>query len=423
MSTHRVCWGCGLVLAVLSPAASGQTASGLPQSTVGWPAAVPAVTDLDVYAVLARTLDDVRFTDCPLDRVLAELCSRIGLNVLIRREELREAGVDPETRVTLILRNVPVSTALGTLFASLDDASKQSVGYYVDEGVLVCGVLRPEHWGVPRRYDVGDLLRTPEPSQSVTKSLQVHLERVIRQAIHPDSWEYGDSCGPGRMAWHSDALIVSNNIFVHAETESLLTLLRQVEPCGQEWVHPVLRASARDDARVNAALQRVFPLIRFQDATLAEVAEHLRHVLGINIHVCELQLEADGFDKLMKRSVELRNVTAERGLRAYLDQLTSEWFPAFETRGGVLLISTRASLATELFTRVYEVSDLLRANPRLPDIVLRMVDPDSWEEGGGAGRGVLELYRGRMVIRNTMRAHRETEKLLAQMRQLPAGPK
>ena len=224
--------------------------------------------------------------------------------------------------------------------------------------------------------------------------------------------------------------------------------------------------------------------IRFNQHEFRDVVAYFRDLFNINIHVEWKALEAAGLSKTTPITLDLKNITFERALKVVLAELSGSVSGAdaelmYIVDEGVLVISTRGSLARVAVTRVYPAADLLcltrraytgssgypwrntsflpiepepaeesrgasgifaadegldrggyaggteEAAENLLDLIKNIVDRDSWgdPQGGGAGMGMIQVVGTSLVITQTHENHTAVEKLLAMLREDRASRK
>lgn len=134
-----------------------------------------------------------------------------------------------------------------------------------------------------------------------------------------------------------------------------------------------------------------------------------------------------------------------RGLRvsSALDLMLMEHSMSFYIRDEIVVISTKEASEESLLVRVYPVGDLvnvpgvLAASPDRPfarkpnfdsliEAITGCVDPDSWDESGGAG--AIESKQGgsaasdALVVLQSWQTHKKVERLLADLRAVRLAP-
>jgi hypothetical protein len=232
-----------------------------------------------------------------------------------------------------------------------------------------------------------------------------------------------------------------------------------------------------EDQRIEAALQKTVPDVRFESLPFGQVLQFFAEVSQANIHTDWQGFADAGIERDKPITINLRNLPLERVLRVVLDTAGGYVRLGYEVRDGVLLIATQEQLDQDLITRVYPVRDLLvamalklqreqtvaksapaagilaselakatdaeyreqlakrsmtatqptsvptaevdeafvaQAEQELQELLRLTVLPDSWRENGGYG--TARIYNGALAVRQWRRAQREVERFLADLR-------
>ncbi|MCK4850448.1 MAG: hypothetical protein KAT11_03810, partial [Phycisphaerae bacterium] len=129
-------------------------------------------------------------------------------------------------------------------------------------------------------------------------------------------------------------------------------------------VAPVLR-------RAPKGLRMRIPRVHYEEVTLAEALDDLRNKSGGNIVVNWKSLNNLGIDKTTTVSLDLRNVTPARVLKAILANLPTSWGRvSYIVNEGIVTIASSDDLDSIVVTRVYEIAYMmmetkdLRGGPR-----------------------------------------------------------
>jgi hypothetical protein len=382
------------------------------------PPASRATSDDDVSAALRRVLPEVTYEDVALQRVLNDLCARLGTNTIIQSESLIDGRVDLEGPITLVLRQMPAEQVLR--LALEEGGPDVALDLVIDEGVLRISTARSLERCVTQVYDIEKLFSVPpgEPvlRLEVREELRAMLLDMITGSVAPDSWEKAG--GRGSIKYHGNALVAYNAPAVQRSLAALLDALVKVQRGGAAWTEPGWQEEDAANQPIWAALRSVVPQVSYSGVTLARFAADLRRSLGTNVHVFAHALDNAGMNADRQVALILTNVSVERMLREMLKQFGSEEFRlGWEVRNGVLLIGPAKYFGAPV-ARVYEAGDLIRTDEllrQLRESIEGGVAPDTWERAGG--RGTLYHFRGRMVVYNGPSVHRDIERLLSNLRQ------
>ena len=213
-----------------------------------------------------------------------------------------------------------------------------------------------------------------------------------------------------------------------------------------------------DKHRLRPWLNQRVDRVSWDDATLSDVIDWLKaqRIEGepINIFVMWPALEIESIDADEPVSLDLQNVTIREVLDLVLRQLSDQDPLTYEGRGSILIISTQSDLQRQLYTRLYDISDILMIVERftgapqvelsqtptaggggpggqtqvqpmfensgggddegdadaivergreLMDWIRAVVEPNSWKKNGGLG--TMAIFDGTLAVRNTARVH------------------
>ena len=153
------------------------------------------------------------FEKKPLAEAIAALARDAKLPLALDDDELKAAGVDAATRVSLRLRAVKLSTVLNLLLEPLELTYLPA-----KQGLRVTSMSAAENDVSTVIYPVGDLLLTQYSGEELT--------RVVESSIVPTSW--ADVGGAGKLKLQADQgmLEVSQYFDAHRQLEQLLADIR-----------------------------------------------------------------------------------------------------------------------------------------------------------------------------------------------------
>ena len=166
---------------------------------------------------------DARVTDLRLDgatlfEALAALQEQTGANIVVRWDELHEED-HADARVRLMLRDVPLATALAEVLKQVPATSQLT--WTVSDGIIyVTDDAYLRHRATTRFYGVRDLLR-PGDAGALDR-----LATRITEHVAPDSWE-DDPGGYGIIYPLNGVLVVHRSEAVHREIARFLQGLRR----------------------------------------------------------------------------------------------------------------------------------------------------------------------------------------------------
>ena len=203
--------------------------------------------------------------------------------------------------------------------------------------------------------------------------------------------------------------------------------------------HAPKDAAAAADRKVRAILGRPLPEVQFEGVAFSDVVDFLRDVSSANIFVNWRALEAAGVDRNAPVDARLRDIPFDKALTVILDSVggkEGETAVGFVVEDGVITISTKADLALNVATTVYDVRDLLagpgktaadykavpadrraRRVEALVKLITGSVAPASWKASGGHSGDITERS-GQLAVTQTPENHVAVKNLLDQMRKL-----
>lgn len=186
-------------------------------------------------------------------------------------------------------------------------------------------------------------------------------------------------------------------------------------------VKQAVSGPAASNEAVYKALEKVVS-IDFTATPIVDVVDYFRHELGVNVVLDKKGFELAQVELNTPVTIFLKDVTIRTALEYILWPLQLTAVP----RDGILLFTDSTDTAQFLTTRVYSIPDLLAYKTEkdtvfcdpsdLMKIIEDAVRTDTWKNNGGIGSiGYLEQTFC-LVISQTEAAHREVEKLIAEMR-------
>lgn len=197
--------------------------------------------------VLAQRVAEARFENTPLEQVMEWVARQTQLNVSVRWNVLRDAGVNRDTPVSVQASNLRMTQILWLVMGEAGGTDTR-LAYRASDNVLVLSTADDLNKEVITKvYDIADLLislpRAPRNSpvdftrglgpcggssgcsvesrsdesdedRPEDTTLQVRkLIAAIQETIEPDTWR--DNGGVGSIVAFRHALIVRNTVAVH----------------------------------------------------------------------------------------------------------------------------------------------------------------------------------------------------------------
>jgi hypothetical protein len=113
-------------------------------------------------------------------------------------------------------------------------------------------------------------------------------------------------------------------------------------------------------------------------------------------------------------------------LKAVLNTILDPLGLAYVVKNEMLMITTKKRAKGDMIMRIYFVGDIFGQasnNMALDQIIMQVIDPESWQTFGKGGEGVIQMHPSTqsLAIRQTEEAHAQIADLLHQIRQLTAN--
>jgi len=415
-------------------------------------------------AKLQENRPKLEFANVRLDSVIDffRLRDVTGLNLVVNWQALQAAGIDKRTTVTLTLSDVSNERALKEILSAAGGVVP--LGYILDKGIVRISTMADLNTITTTRvYDVADLVAA-DTGQRIQEKTQT-LRAVIRRVIDNASW-MEDGGVVGRLCESDGLFVVLHTDQNHAQLAELLSKVRRKldERTARAKVKtgpgaPPLRPAAAEpeseaNRHVRAKLKEIQSKIDFEDASLDNSLAYFRDTTGLNLVVNWSALGAAGIDKGAKVRLTLSNVSREQVLKEILTVSCGVVPVGYILRDGVVRISTREDLCDTTIIRVYDVADLVAADPgqsrqeraeelsaarrgivdieswlatgdagqtrhekvqELSDIIRGVIHTESWVENGGMV-GNLAEFEGLFLVSQTPQNHAQLAELLTTIR-------
>ena len=129
-------------------------------------------------------------------------------------------------------------------------------------------------------------------------------------------------------------------------------------------------------------------VVDFSELEFEAVVQWLRDVSGLNVYVKWSVLAGLGIDQRTAVSLHLNDVTAKKALDLILQYVGGTYGLSYVVDDeGVVWISTKEDLAQNTVTKVYDVRDLMAAEPNFVAPHLEIVPPSGSNGSGGSSGG------------------------------------
>jgi hypothetical protein len=122
-------------------------------------------------------------------------------------------------------------------------------------------------------------------------------------------------------------------------------------------------AQSRQPRSLRNLLDTVQPELKFTDVPLTDALDYIRDTNDINLTVDWKSLESVNIDREALINVHLHDVTLRKALNVILNEAGAGNVLTFYVQDNVLNITTQAKADTIMYTKVYDVQDLLVTIP------------------------------------------------------------
>jgi hypothetical protein len=174
------------------------------------------------------------------------------------------------------------------------------------------------------------------------------------------------------------------------------------------------------EAKIEAALARPIELF-FDQASLDDVASHLRESLGVPVQIDHAALRDATILMTPPITYIGKGPTLEMALQLILPPVNLSW----TVYQGTFLITTPKAAEKFYFTRAYDISDLVARDgdesldiDQFLETICSLVEPTSWTDVGGQGtlRYIHSTRLHVIVVRQGWRTHRGIAEFLTSIR-------
>jgi hypothetical protein len=355
------------------------------------------------------------FVEKPLLAFTQSLRANQKIEIRMDSKAMHDAGVDPDTPVTVDLKGIPLRSALRILLRDLN------LCYITDgDGLLITSPENAANQRLARTYPIGDVLaveRDPRGGGSIDSSEACKaLIKAIQDTIEPGSWAPDESLTPEMAAPREHrkairattitdlpagggpkALVAVHNADVHQQIAELLACLRSAKSGGATQLEGIARDPTAAEKRIEDELDRHVDL-DFKEMPLPEGTAELKRRFEIEIQHDHATLQEGSFpgENVITRKFE--NVP----LRLALRQILKDVGFTFIIRDEVLWITTPQIAAEQLAIKVYRLPRDTKAasSSALLQDLRGIVPPHS--HGGVA---IVDLGVPILIARQTPKVH------------------
>ncbi len=365
-----------------------------------------AATAIDqAEAAVLRKLEeptDVDFRDTSLLDALNELGKRHELQMDFDRPALADARVSlDQVKVTLALRGMRLRSVFSLMLEQFE------LIWMIQNGrfrITTMGVA----WNaeIAEVHDVSDLLdQAALPDGDVDALID-----LLTSSISPESWDEGNNIGIERLP---GALVVRQTQPMQEQIAGILAAIRTTRqsPGGCIRIDPLPSA-------VTAAESRPMEL-DFDQVPLSEVLRFIAMTCEAPVFLDKKGLEDAGVDEGLMISYQCAN----KPLAIALDEMLGAIDLGWTERNDVIYVSTSERIENTSTIAVFGLGDLFQHletldRDTLIDAITSAIEPESWDEVGG--NGSIEWFPQLLVVAQQPRILRKIEKLLDDMRKVPA---
>jgi hypothetical protein len=388
--------------------------------------------------VLDTRLAEVRLENVPLVEAVEKLRQLSGAVIAVDRPALELGGVEG-VPVSVHRRNAPLGHVLESMVGQASRGSGR-VAFAGDGDAVV--ITTAEALGrrppVVRVYDVGDMavVETGQPPtfggvaggpMNAPTTVADELESLVEETVAPDSWRNSGG-SVGHVQHFAGRLVVVQTLENHRHIERLLEQLRELPPPPEPprpgpdvlvWHEGIGEWTPVSSGPAEAALARRLPALQLDDVPLEAAIDALRKQWGVKVYVKWNEVDAQGFDRRVRVSANLRDVTLAEALDAILADhrgFGGGLRLGYAVEKGLVTIAAEAAEAPGLVTRVYDIRDWGgTATEDLIRIVTDSVAPASWREAGGE-LGTFREMHGILIVTQTLPNHERVRRLLNALR-------
>lgn len=353
--------------------------------------------------VLDKPLEKpLEFQETPLPDVIAGFRQVAGIDVIIDRRGLEDAGLDIDVPITArVPAGLPLDTALRVALREAD------LTWIVRDALLEITTLeRAEERLLVRVHDVSDLAET-------AGGFQVLID-LIRSCVAADTWDTVG--GTGSIRLDSAALVISASFHVQGQVAGFLAGMRRLKATPAEDRRPLGFSGYWSDipAAVGARAALDKPVtVDFRNTGLREVTAALAKEAGVSITVDTRALDDAGFDL---DAPAVMFAASGKPLAVVLDRILEPFDLALEVRDDGLVVTTQEESDLSLTVAIYPVGHLGggdRSVGSLADMMTSVVKPDTWDVvSGPATVRPLDGDVPCFVVRQSTVGHRAVHEFL-----------
>ena len=166
---------------------------------------------------------DIDFQDMPLKDILDNFRKTYGMNVIIDKPALNDAGLSLDGSITLSLDKVPLKTALKHILHDV------SLTYRIEDDILIVSPQQENNL-LTEIYAVEELVM----HQGDDKTQEVALIRIITSTVMPKTWQTIGGAATIEFFPVGNSLVVNQTEEGHERIKALLEKLRAAKAKNDE---------------------------------------------------------------------------------------------------------------------------------------------------------------------------------------------
>ena len=357
-----------------------------------------------ISPALDKSLDRrvrLSYHESPLADVCDQLTDLLGMPVLMRKSQLEEVSVTPDSPITIELPPLPLRHSLEMMLRDMNLASRVS-GEVMEittaedaESSLKIRLLDVRHMTAPGAGGIDE--------QS--------LKHLIKSDIRPDSWD--DVGGPGWLSYFRGLLVVQQTEDAHQEVRHLIDVLSELmlTPPSENSPHSVWLGRSTAEEEILARLHERESL-QVVDPNVEEVVRTLcaRH----SIPVLFRQSYRDNADG--EPLADFAHDFQDAPLHEILTTLLAEKGGGFAIWNGILFVTADSQLSARLFAVGPRwPGDKKLGGKEFASLLRSRVEPDSWDDAGGPG--YTQAVNGEwLLVVQSLDVHRQIDDAIARLR-------
>ncbi len=355
--------------------------------------AVASAPPAELPPGLQLPVEELQLREVPLEEVAHLLAQMAGLELVVEVEALLEAGVPPQTKVTVVLRRASLRQALQLLEA------EWGLQFRWEKGKLILSAPTDPPRLIRRRYPVAWLLdqQLPTPEQ---------VARLLRRLIAPGTWAPEGS--PGQMLVEADAVVVVHTPAAHRELQHLLNRWelyrrRPVETRGPttRWQQALL--ALRQQVRLNYRVP----------VPLRHVLSALQQQTGVLILLDGRRLRAQGLSPEEPVTIQAQGVSLWDALNQVVEPLK---LTVVVEDAQTIKITTAEAAAEQIRVEIYPLGRWWpesQQHQQIRQLLPQQIRPASWHPQG-RGFAHWDSRAGVWIVAQSPPVHLELEQWFAQ---------